>query len=259
MNYNYILYTGTESITGSREFVSLRNDTGVFVGDGFVYNPFMVTGAHCSTLSLNSQTLFEESPIIVNGLNRSYIDINTGDYYVTPDDDTYSSTFRFSQGLPISSSDIVIYDSRIEATGVAYEKGNQQTFQLAEAALKTKVNSVYSNVSNSQQLFDKYNVFFNGQKFQYGEIPIESPSAPFQTSGTYSAILKQAKIKETFSGDPDICGTGFVEGQVSYYINGLEASPSDFVETYSGISGFIQSGVSSFTPIINQQEDTYNL
>lgn len=254
MNYNYILYTGTESITGSREFVSLRNDTGTFVGDGFIYNPFMVTGAHSSTLSLNSQTLFEESPIIVNGLNRSYIDINTGDYYVTPDDDTYSSTFRLDRGFPISSSDIVIYDSRSGSTGVAYDKGDQIGYQLAEDALTTKVNSIYSNASNREQLFDKYNVFFNGQKFQYGFAPSE-----YQTTGRYFAIRKQAKIKETFSGDPDICGTGFVEGQVSYYINGLEASPSDFVETYSGISGFIQSGVSSFTPIINQQEDTYNL
>lgn len=254
MNYNYILYTGAESITGSREFISLRNDTGTFVGDGFIYNSSMVTGTHSSTLSLNSQTLFEESPIIVTGLNRTYININTGDYYVTPDDDTYSSTFRFDQGFPISSSDIVIYDSRSGSTGVAYDKGDQQGYQLTEDALTTKVNSIYSNASNREQLFDKYNVFFNGQKFQYGFAPSE-----YQTTGRYFAIPKQANVQETFSGDPDICGTGFVEGQVSYYINGLEASPSDFVETYTGISGFIQSGISSFTPIINQQEDTYNL
>jgi hypothetical protein len=238
MNYNYILYTGAESITGSREFISLRNDTGTFVGDGFIYNPFMVTGAHSSTLSLN----------------RTYININTGDYYVTPDDDTYSSTFRFDQGFTISSSDIVIYDSRSGATGVAYDKGNQQGYQLAEDALTSKVNSIYSNASDREELFNNYNVFFNGQKFQYGFAPSE-----YQTTGRYFAIPKQANVQETFSGDPDICGTGFVEGQVSYYINGLEASPSNFVETYSGISGFIQSGISSFTPIINQQEDTYNL
>jgi len=254
MNYNYILYTGAESITGSREFISLRNDTGTFVGDGFIYNPFMVTGAHSSTLSLNSQTLFEESPIIVSGLNRTYININTGDYYVTPDDDTYSSTFRFDQGFAISSSDIVIYDSRSGASGVAYDKGDQQGYQLAEDALTSKVNSIYSNASDREELFNNYNIFFNGQKFQYGFAPSE-----YQTTGRYFAIPKQANVQETFSGDPDICGTGFVEGQVSYYINGLEASPSNFVETYSGISGFIQSGISSFTPIINQQEDTYNL
>jgi hypothetical protein len=46
----------------------------------------------------------------------------------------------------------------------------------------------------------------------------------------------------------DLYGTGFIEGNSNFYVNGLEQSPESWLESFTGVS-LIKTGVSSFLTI----------
>jgi len=141
MDFNYILFTGDSTISGSRSnvleknVVAFRSPTysssfsklnvnldknGQPQENAFVVDTDIITGSRSSLVSLNSQTLFEELPTI-NYANRwNYYTLNTGDYFV--DFNSGGDFFHFASGLELAQSDYVIYDKIDYYTGVEFIK-----------------------------------------------------------------------------------------------------------------------------------------
>lgn len=255
MNYNYTFTTGVSTISSSRNFVIERNIQAPFAGNGFLFDQDVVTGTHTALLSLNSQTLLEEEVIVEQGLNKTYNYVNTGHYYIASGDISYPNIFKF-QDISVSGDDLVFYDKRVQYPPFVQEKTNIGGGTFYDAVYDFRVfiqNSREEDIDTFEALEERFSVFFNGQKI----VNIDSIDLDNST-GILFAYEKYLNTTEIISADPDIYGTGFVGSQVSYYINGMEQDPSSFLEIYTGITG-IKTGVSSYVPLINQEEFTYNL
>lgn len=265
MNYNYILYTGQDTISGSSIYTTKKNEIANFSEEGFSYNFDLITGANTSLLSFNSQTLPEGEPVIVKGANQEYRFISgdfSGQYFTfstgyfdpnvfTPDY-SYIHQFRLNN-IAVDGDSVVLYDQRTGSKFI-FEPLDDETdsFEDKLPDLRNRVHAEYNNASTIDELFENNNIFFNGQKIKKGDYPAVG------ATGCFSSVLKNKNVTETFSGDPDVYGTGFVKGQVNYYINGMESPSSDYLELYTGMTGIV-TGVTSRIVLSNATLYNYNL
>jgi hypothetical protein len=211
----------------------------------------VVTGDHSSLLSLNSQTLLEGDEQVSNEGGQLYYDLASGEYFV--DIVSGQNVFHFVPELDISNEDIVNYDKRDFATGILIYSTSSFDY-LAIDALRSKVDSAYSNASTEVLLFDNYDVFINGQKLKLYEYPDST------VTGNLFAIPKKDRINEVHSDEPDLFGSGFIEGNCDLYLNGMEQITDDILELNTGVHQMIETGIQVFinTRIISEQ-DIYNL
>lgn len=254
MNYNLILSTGTPSISGSLSNRLYRNASGLFSNNSFFYDQDVITGRHCSLISLNSQTLLEEIPIHVDGKNVSYDYILTGDYFLTPNDLNYSSLFRPADNLTLSNNDNLIYDKRRLYTGLFAYKTTIGSYEWT-TAVEDFESELYGRgeITTADEIWTGWDIFFNGQK-----IDDKISSVLDATTGKLFLIKKKENILESTGVNPYVYGVSFIENQVDYYINGMEQNTSSFLELYTGVT-VIEKSVSSYVTIINEQEQLYDL
>ena len=86
----------------------------------------------------------------------------------------------------------------------------------------------------------------------------EYPSST--VTGNIFAIPKKDRIKEIYSGEADVLGTGFIENQLDFYLNGMEQSLDDILQLDTGVSQIIETGIELFIENRNLlTEETYNL
>jgi hypothetical protein len=258
MNYNFVLSTGDPTISGSLLNNLNRNTLATYSNQNFFFDSSVITGRHASLLSLNSQTLLEETPINFVGNNRDYNYINTGDYYLLPEDSLYSALFNVDIGYPLENTDILSYDQRSFSTGVAIIRPIQSSWTTgiySITGLRSKVNTIYGDAANDTQLFDKYDIFFNGQKLKQAEYP------SIEATGKLFAIKKKNNILDSWNTTADIYGVPFVEDQVDYYINGMEQLESEYLQLYTGVI-LIKTGVNCLIDSVDlllAEETLYSL
>ena len=268
MNFNYILSTGDSTISGSslnileqnqlafprRGYLSTRyvilNDNGSIKEDPFYFDDSVITGSHSSLVSLNSQTLLEGGFDLTTGANRFYYSINGSGSY-TIDLENSENRFIFDGSLDVTTDDVVYYDKRDYATGILTYSTSSFDY-LAIEALRSKVDSAYSNASTEVLLFNNYDVFLNGQKLKQYEYPSST------VTGSLFAIPKKDKINDIDSDSADVYGSGFVDHHSSLYLNGLEQDPQDFLQLYTGVY-MIETGVNSSIGQHNSETETYSL
>jgi hypothetical protein len=280
MNFNYVLTTGDGSVTGNflnfleknrkssivgyesyirPEYPFVVNQDGSLKFEASSLDLNIVTGDHSSLLSLNSQTLLEGEEEVTDEGGMLYYDLASGEYFV----DTVSgqNVFHFTPELDVTNEDIVNYDKRDFATGILIYS---TTNALNHSALRVKVHSAYSNAATEQDFWTNYDVFLNGQKIKYTEDPVaeftgvEVPA--YGTTGNLFAIPKKDRIYEVYSDEPDLFGSGFIEGHCDLYLNGMEQITDDILELHTGVHKMIRTGIQVFIDnIIISQEDIYNL
>ena len=280
MNFNYVLTTGDGSATGNflnfleknrkshiveyesylrPEYPFVVNQDGSLKFEASALDLNVVTGDHSSLLSFNSQTLLEGGEEVTVEGGQSYYNLASGEYFV----DTISgqNVFHFVPELDVSNEDIVNYDKRDFATGILIYS---TTNPLDHGALRVKVHSAYSNAATEKDFWTNYDVFLNGQKLKYTEDSIaeftgvEVPA--YGTTGNLFAIPKKDRINEVYSDEPDLFGSGFIEGHCDLYLNGMEQISDDILELNTGVHEMIQTGIQVFinTRVI-LEEDIYNL
>ena len=265
MNYNYILYTGHDTISGSSIYTTKKNQKADFNQEGFGYDPDLITESNTSLLSFNSQTLPEGEPIIITGSNQVYRFISgdysgqyftfaTGDFdpnVFTPD---YSEIHQFRiNDIGINSDSVVIYDQRTGSKFI-FQKLDDDTDSFGDKLpdLRSKVHAEYGNALTIDELFENNNIFFNGQKLKKGDYPAVG------TTGCFSSVLKDKNVREIFSEDPDVYDSNFIAKQVNYYVNGMENPSSNYLELYTGITGIV-AGVASQIVVSNGTIYNYSL
>jgi hypothetical protein len=272
MNFNYILSTGDSTITGSQLGFLQRNrksyivDYQTIVSRGYPFSlnkdgskrleasalDFdVVTGDHSSLLSFNSQTLLEGEEQVNQGQRFSYYSLDSGEYLV--DTVSGSDVFHFCNDLDVTDEDIINYDKRDFATGILTY--STSTFDyLAIDALRSKVHSAYSDAGSEDALFENYDVFLNGQKLNQINYP------DYTVTGNLFAIPKKDRINEFYSDEADVFGSGFIEHQLDFYLNGMEQSLDDILQLNTGVSRMVETGVEVFVGTINLlTQETYNL
>jgi hypothetical protein len=272
MDFNYILFTGDGTISGSscnpfsknRKSFLDRNHVTNFLGrftfldsegnpkrEPFALDPTIITGRHGSLLSLNSQTLLEEEPKVQVGINQDVFSINTGDYFVNFEFE--HGLFHFDKNLPLTETDIAIYDQRDFSTGIAVNKSSpNESFSTSIGNLTQKTHLAYGDSSTVNALFASYDVFFNGQKIYQPDYP----SNP--VTGKLFSIKKSDFKNEINSELVDVYGSGFIEHQLDLYLNGLEQETSDILQLYTGVYT-IETGVETSFTINNPTIESYNI
>ena len=219
-------------------------------------NPFhlstdIVTGQYSSTLSLNSQTLIEGGFEIYSGRNRNYYSIEHGGNYII-DVENSNGKIIFDYTLEVNNTDTVIYDRREYQSGVQQYKLAGDSFNSEISDLYNTIDSLYNNLDDIPHMFDLYHIFINGQKIEYGEYPDNS------LAGHLFAIPKRTGCAYQSSSYGDVYGTGFVEHNVDFHLNGLEQTQQDFMQMYTGVY-MIETGVQCSISSINLQTETYSL
>jgi hypothetical protein len=268
MNFNYILSTGDPTISGSISSTEDRNrlsflsyvddfffqkplvnldSAGKVKKDSFFFDPKVITGDQCSLVSLNSQTLFEGQEQINYSARWNYYSLNTGDYFV--DLVSGSNSFQFAEDLPTSVSDIVFYDKRDAVTGVLTYSTSSFNSSAIDA-LRSKAHAVYSNAGSEGNLFENYDVFLNGQKLKQNEYPSST------VTGSLFAIPKKDEINALLSEEPDVYGSGFIDNQITFYLNGMAQDLEDVLTMYTGVYT-IETGVDSSIPNVEKTTENY--
>lgn len=255
MNYNYVLSTGDSSISGSLYNLLSRNRVANFDGNNFLYDSDLITGRHSMLASLNSQTLFEESPEIYSGANNTYYSINTGNFYLKKENLFDSSKLFLDESLLISTEDILFYDHREEQSGFAIFKTGDALDSWNEniSGLVDVVEQEFPAISTNNLLFQNFDIFINGQKIH----DTGSVSDLDVVTGLLFAIPKKSNISESTLQVADLYGAKFIEKQVDYYINGMEQSNINFLELYTGVYKIEQHN--SSVSLFNLESTTYTL
>ena len=257
MIYDYILSTGNSTISGciNSGYSGFRGYSSNFQNN-FYYDRALITGEKQMQLSSNGQTLFEEIPTETAGPNDTIYQIFSGDFFLKtgaaseldrsklfPDSDT-----------PLKAGYAVKYEKYTGKSAVGL--GN------AGATLGPALTSGISGISTSLD-FENYEYFLNGQKVYSGVGVGVSAGVGTQfmlnfNSTTYGGILttankanfkafafiKKDRIKEITGVQPDVYGTGFIENQTMFYLNGINELDSSYLELYTGVT-IIKTGQSA--------------
>lgn len=256
MNYNYIMSTGSDTLSGSKYQIKERNQ---FANKGEQYRVSyqVINGQDISTLSFNSQTLFEGQTIYSTGTNQVFVEIDSGDYFFDPTINSNRGKIFLDSQLPVNNSSVLLYDKTALDTGaLVIHTGGNPTGALGGLTDDLIGQGLLTGGSTfSGELFTGWDVFFNGQKLPSYE---EFTGLSISTTGRCFAIKKQNKIFEYNSGEADSFGQKFIPKQVDFYINGTEQKPSDFVLTYTGVN-LLVTGEQAISAIYNQESNSYNL
>ena len=70
------------------------------------------------------------------------------------------------------------------------------------------------------------------------------------------AIPKKDEINELLSEEPDVYGSGFIDNQVTFYLNGMAQDLEDVLTMYTGVYT-IETGVSASIPNVEKTTENY--
>lgn len=255
--YRYTINTGRivqDSLESadSLEPVFSKNTVASYERNAAYYDTQAITGRYSAFVSLNGQTLLEETPIEIQLTNKKEYTINTGDFYILPEVLEKNGTFIID-GINISNSEIVLYDKRDFSSGAVQLKLINTGWSGYMTNFAAYVHSLYANAANVNTLFQNYNIFINGQTLS------TSTSYPDSSiTGKVFAIPKSQYEQTIFSENPDYIGF-YNESQVDLYVNGMEMTNESMLQIYSGLSDIIKSGVNCSIDLIEFNENQYQL
>ncbi len=257
MNYNYVLSTGSSVLSESFYSIDEKNIPSS-VGEYHYVDFSVISGRLISNVSLNSQTLLENSPSIYTGTNIIHYEILSGDYFFDTERLANFGKVFLDTGLIVRNNNIMLCDKRPLYTGVLEVKSGSSILTGVLYEITNQLitrGELNGGASFNVDLFTGWDVYFNGQKLPSYE---EATGLSSSATGRCFAIKKQDKIFEFNSGSPDCFGQNFIAMNVDYYINGMEQQANTFLETYTGVN-MITAGVPASVALFNQETNSYNL
>ena len=269
MNFNYILSTGDSSITGSSYSLFNSNQNAfeqndyssnryfMLDGDGnvkdnlFYFDSEIIQGGFTSLLFLNSQALAEGGFEITTGRNKYYYNI-TGSGNYALDLENSENKIIFDADVPTSNSSIIHYSKRDFSEPFIQEKTGVSVGSWDDSLSDLLISIDAVDETSVSEFEEKYLLFFNGQKM----VDFYQNSDLDSTTGALFAVPKKENTNDIYGSTVDLYGSGFVEGQVDFYLNGMNQDPEDYLQLYTGIS-MIETGVSSSISIVTQSTDNF--
>jgi hypothetical protein len=254
--YDYIFSTGDATISGcTLSGYSGQKDTASSFQNNFYYNSALITGLKNMKLNSNGQTLYEEGPIETEATNETVYQIFSGDIFLkTGAADEFDRNKIFGDPTtPFKSTYNVSYEK--------YTGKSAISLGSAGANLGPALNSGISGIETALNFID-YEYFLNGQKVYSGVgcgvsagvgtqfvLSFDSSQAGVVTSSNKSnfkgfAFIKQGRTNQVTGENPDVYGTGFIEDQTSFYLNGVKESDDMYLEMYTGVT-IVRTGVSA--------------
>jgi hypothetical protein len=244
----YLLSTGVDGVVGCRNFLKKKNNISNVVNETSFISADILTGHFSTRVSLNGKTLFEEYPEITNINGIDFFNIDSGDYYVTIEEN--GSTLLYFNNLDLQGSDFVVYDSKNIDSGA---------FTLQEITgdgvwENTTIPELTGIISESpptglNDLFDRWGLFFNGER-----VSLQDSYYLDTLTGKAFMYKKDTAMTEINPITFDIYGSGVIPNQSDYYIKGLEKEQNSILEMYTGVT-IIETGV---TATVEFEEDIIN-
>lgn len=249
MIYDYVLSTGAFTISGciNSGYSGVKAISSNFQNN-FYYDRVLIPEEKKMQLSSNGQTLFEEVPTETAGPNETIYQTFSGDFFLKTgvSNDLDKSKIFPSSGTPLKAGYNVKY--------VKYTGKSAIGLGTAAANLGPALNSGISGVEAGLTFID-YDYFLNGQKVysgvgvgvsagigtqfvlnfessSYGGIITTANKSKFKAF----AFIKERNINEVTGVQPDVYGSGFIEGQTKFYLNGINELDQNYLELYTGVT-----------------------
>lgn len=260
MIYDYILSTGDTTISGCHsadlgtDRLNLINKNTAKSTSTFYFDSSLVGGDSFLQNALNGQTLFEETPIQTNTPSETIFQITTGDFFLkTGVANPAEKAKIFFAEVPAKPDSSVTYNI---LTGSSFVGTGQLDGSGIGNSLGSGISGVFPNAS-----MDEFDFFLNGVKvysgagvsgYMEGDMTTFVPNFSTGAGGVvYSgnqdnckatAYIKRDRINEITGVVADIYGSGFIEGQTRFYLNGVENYFPSYLELYTGVN-LIVTGV----------------
>lgn len=248
MIYDYILSTGASTISGciNSGYIDVKAVSPNFQNN-FYYDRVLIPEEKRMQLSSNGQTLFEEVPAETAGPNEIVYQTFSGDFFLKTgvSNDLDKSTIFPSSGTNLEAGYTLKYQKYTgkSAIGLGTVAGD----------LGPVLNSGISGIEENLN-FEDYEYFLNGQKVYSGEGCGISAGVGTQFVLTFNnsqggvvtsenkenfkafAFIKERNINQVTGVEPDVHGSGFIEGQTRFYLNGLDELDTSYLELYTGVT-----------------------
>ena len=247
MIYNYILSTGDTSMSGSLSsgYANQKDFSANFLED-FYYDSTLITGVKNMKLASNGQTFFEEIPTETEAINETVYEIFSGDFFLKTgaSDELDRNKIFGSLTTPFKAGYNVVYEKYTGKSAIGLGTGS--------ANVGPALSSGISGVSQAYG-FDGFDYFLNGQKVYSGVgcgvaagvgtqfiLSFDSSQGGVVTSDNKSnfksfAFIKQERLHDFTGSAPDVFGSGFIEDQTNFYLNGVKENDSIYLELYTGV------------------------
>jgi len=248
MIYDYVLSTGASTISGciNSGYSGVKATSSNFQNN-FYYDRVLIPEEKKMQLSSNGQTLFEEIPTETAGPNEEIYQTFSGDFFLKTgaSNDLDKSKIFESSGTPLKAGYNVNY--------VKYTGKSAIGLGSAGANLGPALTSGISGIETALDFID-YEYFLNGQKVYSGVgcgvsagvgtefvLSFDSSQAGVVTSSNKSnfkafAFIKERNINQVTGIQPDVYGSGFIEGQTKFYLNGVNELDENYLELYTGVT-----------------------
>lgn len=256
MIYNYILSTGDTTISGCViSGYSGQKETASNFQDNYYYNNSLIKVEKNMKLDSNGQTFFEEIPTETSATNEIIYQTFSGDFFLkTGAVDQFERNKIFpSSETPMKSNYRINYEKYTGKSAIGLGS--------AGANLGAALTSGISGIETSLNFTD-YEYFLNGQKVYSGAgcgvsagvgaqfiLSFESSQGGVVSSSNKSnfkafSFIKEGRKIQSTGQLPDIYGSGFIEGQTNFYLNGVKELDDIYLELYTGVT-IIKTGVVS--------------
>ena len=245
MIYDFSFKTG--SSLASLLSPSQQENIETIFGNNLYLNSEYISGAHSSNLSLNGQTLAEQSAVLIaSGFDPVYQ--TSGDFYSRSDN---PKKLYFGQNLypkGITNKDFFYH---IKDNSGEIPVGHGITPSGMEYEFNQRLSVLFPERTGTLTGMSSFDYFLNGQKIYSGisgSYRISGVNSVFyydeQITGKIFAIPKNSGILNIFHQNADVYGQNFVEDTVFSYINGLSLNREKWVELFTGVT-LIATGVQS--------------
>ena len=239
MIYNYMLNTGTSTITGSVSTDVDNNQQASFILDSFYIPILNRTGTNNLIVSLNSQTLIERDPTSQDS-QFGKIYSTSGDFYFITGESISKMFFENFDAVPLLQRNL-LFDLR-PFNKIALGTGVNNT-QISNSL----VSDIRLNLTGYSGNLNQLDYFLNGQKLYSGS---GSYGIVNNTGFLYSGVatgkvfaIPQKQNTLNFTGlKQDVYGQDFIENEVNLYINGMEQNKNSWIEMTTGVT-LIRTGV----------------
>ena len=260
MIYDYSFKTGV-GFSGLYSPVDQENIKEVY-SQGVHVSSADITGINSTRLSLNGQTLLEQTARLVDvGFEPVYL--NSGDYYFRSGE-SYRDV-NFSNGLSPAEffqNDLFyqIRDNKTEAV-----MGSGISTGVMKAQLTGELSKKFAARTGSLTGMASFDYFLNGQKIYTGiggSYRISGASSEFyyneNITGKLFAIPKNTGIDNYTGFHGDVYARNFVESTVFGYFDGLALNRINWLELHTGVN-LIKTGVQAMIFDPAQTRETISL
>jgi hypothetical protein len=237
-----------------------EENIGVQFAGGLNLSSDLISGKNASVLSVNGQTLAEQSAqeITLGSLN---IYLNSGDYYTKGVSNYKNVTFADNLDFNFFSEKNFFFRIKEDDREIPIGSGISQ-IQMQDN-LSGSISSKFPERANSYTGLSSFDYYLNGQKIYSGvsgsyEISGSKFIYKENITGKIFAIPKKENIKNYTGQTPDIYGQYFVETTVYGYFNGLALDKNNWLELYTGVK-YIATGIQSSIFDTPKEQEVINI